>query len=376
MRRKAAFMVLVAGAAVLGTMARGGHELPVYPSYYPHEIEIRTLSPDRADNELRKGEIQAYVSEGLGLAGAPAEQIRAIETLGSLIVAHINPASSLWNSGMSACDIVNVVVGKTSPENDFVLHPYPVTPFHGDYLYHSDLVAAAKARFSQTNPDVRPPKIKASGRFAQHHADWVTPDADWDVEISEVDAAKAMAAEMLSVNGRLGPPWVRTGWFNAERLLGGYLSDPPLKAAAETTVRRLQTGDFNGLAERINLERGLVTLLTGGCRALMIGYTVKREYVNVEFSAGIENIGYDAITGLASPMFIRTVKLKDFPWNGWLTLGIADRAGSAWNPVGGMTDAFGRLMGFAVTDPALLPSPYETGWMLNRIADLPSDRKK
>ena len=178
------------------------------------------------------------------------------------------------------------------------------------------------------------------------------------------------------MNGRLGPPWVRTGWFNAERLLGGYLSDPVLKAAAETTVRRLQTGDFNGLAERINLERGLVTLLTGGCRALMIGYTVKREYVNVEFSAGIENIGYDAITGLASPMFIRTVKLKDFPWNGWLTLGIADRAGSAWNPVGGMTDAFGRLMGFAVTDPALLPSPYETGWMLNRIADLPSDRKQ
>ena len=75
-------------------------------------------------------------------------------------------------------------------------------------------------------------------------------------------------------------------------------------------------------------------------------------------------------------MFIRTVKLKDFPWNGWLTLGIADRAGSAWNPVGGMTDPFGRLMGFAVSDPALLPSPYETGWMLNRIADLPSDRKQ
>ena len=32
--------------------------------------------------------------------------------------------------------------------------------------------------------------------------------------------------------------------------------------------------------------------------------------------------------------------------------------------------------GAYVTDPALLPSPYETGWMLNRIADLPSDRKQ
>ena len=83
-------MVLVAGAAVLGTMARGGHELPVYPSYYPHEIEIRTLSPDRADNELRKGEIR-LCQRRFGPRRGTAEQIRAIETLGSLIVAHINP---------------------------------------------------------------------------------------------------------------------------------------------------------------------------------------------------------------------------------------------------------------------------------------------
>jgi hypothetical protein len=30
-------------------------------------------------------------------------------------------------------------------------------------------------------------------------------------------------------------------------------------------------------------------------------------------------------------------------------------------------------MGSAVSDPALLPSPYEAGWMLNRISDLPSN---
>jgi hypothetical protein len=106
---------------------------------------------------------------------------------------------------------------------------------------------------------------------------------------------------------------------------------------------------------------------------IVAGYTVKREYVNVEFSAGIENIGYDAIAGLNSPIFIRTVKLKDFPWNGWLALGIEGEPAAAWNPIGGMNDPFGRLMGSAVSDPALLPSPYEAGWMLNRISDLPSN---
>ena len=84
------------------------------------------------------------------------------------------------------------------------------------------------------------------------------------------------------------------------------------------------TGDYAGLVERINLERDLVAALTGGCRKIVAGYTVKREYVNVEFSAGIENIGYDSHRrACSSPMFIRTVKLKDFPWNGWLVLGIA-----------------------------------------------------
>jgi hypothetical protein len=71
-------------------------------------------------------------------------------------------------------------------------------------------------------------------------------------------------------------------------------------------------------------------------------------------------------------MFIRTVKLKDFPWNGWLALGIDGKPTGAWNPVAGMTDPFGRMMGFAVTDAALMSAPYDAGWMLNRISDLPS----
>ena len=86
------------------------------------------------------------------------------------------------------------------------------------------------------------------------------------------------------------------------------------------------------------------------------------------------HLNLDAIAGLHSPIFIRTVKLKDLPWNGWLTLATAGAPAAAWNPIAGLTDPFGRLVGFTVGDPALLPSPYEAGWMLNRIADLPASR--
>ena len=87
---------------------------------------------------------------------------------------------------------------------------------------------------------------------------------------------------------------------------------------------------------------------------MVAGYTVKREYVNVEFSAGIENIGYDAIAGL------RFADLRPHGEAQGLSLerlaGARHRTASpaaAWNPIGGMTDPFGRLMGFAVGDPAL-----------------------
>jgi hypothetical protein len=69
-------------------------------------------------------------------------------------------------------------------------------------------------------------------------------------------------------------------------------------------------------------------------------------------------------------MFLRTVKLKDFPWNGWLKLGTGTPPLSAWNPVGGFTDDFGRLLWFSVGDAAAIPSPYEHAWVLNRISEV------
>ena len=120
------------------------------------------------------------------------------------------------------------------------------------------------------------------------------------------------------------------------------------------------------------MERELLTLLRQSCERVMVGYTVRQEYVDTEFSAGIENLAYDAHAGLNSAIFLRTVKLKDLPWNGWLRLGVSTPATAAWNPIGGMTDATGQLLWSAVGDAAFLPSPYSAGWTANRIADYQS----
>lgn len=367
-------LVILLLAAVLVTVARGGHEVPIYPSFYPHEIELRTLPPEPAAAALLGAKIQAYIGPPPRFAGPLPESIRAVESLGAFVVVRVNPDSPLATDEASVCTLAKRVVRDLANKpGDVIVHPYPVTPFHGDFLHHADGAEAAKVWFTDGGGEPSLPrelKIKASGRLAQNHPEWSARDGDWDAEVTEIDAAELVASATLTMNGWIAPPWVRAGWFHAERLLSDA-GNAAQRQRADSDRQRLTAGDFNDLLERINLERDLVATLTAGCRKVVAGYTVKREYFNAEFSAGIENVGYDSIEGLHSPMFLRTVKLKDFPWNGWLVLGVDGEPAAAWNPIAGMNDRFGRLLGFGVGDPALVPAPYESGWMLNRVADIP-----
>ena len=49
---------------------------------------------------------------------------------------------------------------------------------------------------------------------------------------------------------------------------------------------------------------------------------------------------------------------------------------AAWSPIGGFTDDFGRLMWFAMGDTATIPSPYDHGWVLNRISEVEASPRK
>jgi hypothetical protein len=365
--------------ALAATVARSGHELPVYPSYYPHEIEIQGVTPERAGELLAGAKLHAYVGAAPRFAGAAPEHIRTVESLGSFVVVRINPQSPLAKDESSRCDVADTILRDLESRNDFIFHPYPVTPWHGDYLSHIDLAEAAKARLAAakgSKPAIAELKVKATGALAASlvRPGWQAQGSDWDATIETLSAADLVAAATFSTNGLLAPSWLRTGWFHAYLLLS---DDKPDVAAnrAPADITRLKSLDDAG-AERINLERDLVTKLVTGCGAAVAGYTVKRESYSDEFSAGIQNIAFDAIEGLSSPMFIRTVKLKDFPWNGWLALGVDARPEAAWNPIAGFTDQFGRLTWFALGDPAAIPSPYDQAWVLNRISGVEASPRR
>jgi hypothetical protein len=370
-------LTLTTATLLFAPLAQSGHELPVYPSYYPHEIEIAAVEPQRAGELIGAGKLHAYVGGVPTFAATAGKDIGSTTSLGAFVVVRINPKSTLAKDEASACGVVAAVVrGLAAKGGDTIAHPYPVTPLHGDYLHHADLAEAAMARFGAAAGVPAPApdslKVRAKGALAET---LVEPgrragEALWDAQIEEVDAGRLVAAETASTNGWMWPRWVRSGWFHAYRLLADTVADPEVRQRVEAAAARLRSGDIGDPTERANLERDLVRRLTAGCRGAIAGYTVKREYFNASFADGIENIAHDALEGFNSPMFLRTVKLKDFPWNGWLKLGSAGPPAAAWNPIGGFSDDFGRLMWSAIGDPAAIPSPYDHGWVLNRISEV------
>ena len=365
---------LLLSALIVIMPARSGHELPVYPSYYPHEIEIKTIAPDVAGSLLQQSKIHAYLGSEPRFSGSVSD-LSTVESLGSLVTVRINPQSSYAKETASACVAVRAIARKIGSSNpDVILHPYPITPLHGDYLYHVDLAEAAKRRLlsdTQVEPTIRDLKVKAADAAAKRllHTEKAAPDSDWDVEIRETSLPELAASATTVINGWLVPPVARSGWYQAYLVLHDAI-DVGAKERVEADLQRIQFGEFNDPVDRINVERAVVTALVSDCRQVVVGYTLKREYFKTEFSAGIENIAFDSLTGLNAAIFLRTVKLKDFPWNGWLRVGIEAQPTSAWNPITGFSDRFGQLMWSAVADPALLPSPYDQTWMANRISEI------
>ncbi|MEX1073582.1 MAG: hypothetical protein WEC13_00425 [Burkholderiales bacterium] len=316
--------ILAAGFAFLGA-AHAGHEFPFYPSFYPQEITVEALDARSAAQRLAKGTLHAYAGGDI----ADSEKHGVVASLGGYVVARSDPGSCADARGM-----------KGALDAGAVWHPYPVTPFHADYLHHADRAEAAR--------------VGAAAGRKQARA-----------QIEFVEASALMAKASTRYNGWSGPPWIRQGWFHAYLLLAPAVKD----ARIENAARRLMRGEYRSLEERIDLERSLVEMLQARCERVVLGYTVRRERYGVEYSAGVENVGYDALEGMASAIFPRTVKLRDFPWNGWLNVAAPAPPASAWNPLsGGFGDAFGRLVWSALADPAFLPAPHGGGWIENRVS--------
>jgi hypothetical protein len=362
--------IVVAGLVAVGGQGSAGHSVGHFPSYYPDEIRIEAIDPTAAAKGLSDETLHAYVGAVPAFSGPVPKRVEAVRSLGSILVLSFKSASARFASADARCATARGFMAALRDEKagGFIFHPYPVTPYHADYLHHLDRVEAAIDAVGGASAPVSSEKIGAKGRLATAivRARWQLASDGADTFLEEVPVDELLARTGVPFDGWSGPPWAKEGWFEAFRLLAPAL-DGAAREAIDDDYARLIRGETLGLAERAELERHLVAALTQSCERMVVGYTTRDEFVDAAYPAGIENVAYDSLSGLNSPVFLRTVKLKEYPWNGKLHLGVRERSASAWNPVAGFTDPMGRLIWSAVGDPAMIQFPFNASWMHNRV---------
>ena len=128
--------------------AYAGHELPYYPSYYPQEIRIEAVDPGSAAALLQKSVIQAYIGPDPFPGGKIPDGVGAAASFGSYLVLTFNPASAAVPDQERRCTAAAQILSYFDGVHaTFRHHPYPVTPYHMDYLYHFDALQAARQAY-------------------------------------------------------------------------------------------------------------------------------------------------------------------------------------------------------------------------------------
>ncbi|HET7876928.1 MAG TPA: hypothetical protein VFN71_15500, partial [Methylomirabilota bacterium] len=269
--------------ALAAPAALAGHELPFYPSYYPQEIRLEALKAAAAAPLLAKSTLHAFIGGDPFAGGRAPANVTPVESLSGYVILAFNPTSPAVRTREARCAAaVSVAQGLAPAPGAWVPHPYPITPFHDDYLEHYDLAQAAKQRFQQRPAQPGPAlKLRARGPVAQRLLKGPPgDDRAWDATLEEVEAPNVVTTPATESNGWLGPVWVKQGWFGAWALAFPAITDAAARHTAEGLYRRLTGGAYGSQAERLDLGRRLVAALGAGCERVVLGYTLRREYFN------------------------------------------------------------------------------------------------
>ena len=359
-------LALSCAVVIAPPRALADHEVSYFPSFYPHEIRIEPLDPEGAAREFvnKTDPLHVYVGTAPRFSGQIPEHLKSVESLKSLITLSVNPQLSRLQGREARCHAIERAAAALATPPDVVVHPYPITPYHADYLGHADRVLPGKATRELT--DTTAPAFRADADLSLLSPRARVQATDWDVSLDETSVSALLIDAGVGFNDWPAPPWAKEGWFQAYQLLRPAISQASEREKADELYARRTHNEFRDRTEQLNLERELLTALIGSCERAVVGYRLLREFYTDDFSDGIENLAVDSQSGLNSAVFLRTVKLKDFLWNGQLRVGIYPRPTAAWNPIAGFTDAAGRLVWSTVGDNAFLPIPYNSRWVQNR----------
>src|SRR2546425_12738995 len=104
-----------------------------------------------------------------------------------------------------------------------------------DYLEHFDLAQSARQAYAAAPSGSGVAlRVQAKGPLAERLVKAPAKGAkEWDAAVEEIDAEDLLTAHGLSLDGWLGPPWLKDGWFHAYLLAARALRRPAGRPAAD-----------------------------------------------------------------------------------------------------------------------------------------------
>src|SRR5262245_48811940 len=151
-RRLPAALVL-AIALLAAVRGDAGHELSFYPSFYPQEIALTVLDAPAAARQLASKTLHAYVGSDPFTATTAPAHISYARSFASWLVLTFERTDGPYTDAAARCTgAARVARALGGTRSDVVVHPYPVTPYHGDYVRYADLAGAARKRLDADGP--------------------------------------------------------------------------------------------------------------------------------------------------------------------------------------------------------------------------------
>src|SRR3989442_8518288 len=110
-------------------------------------------------------------------------QLAWVESLRAFVVLTFNPASRAFADTRDRCAAAaRLAPALATTRTEYAVHPYPVTPWHDDYVHHGDLVEAAKARVTAAVAAGPVLKLRVGRGLAAPPASpaWRAARCEWD----------------------------------------------------------------------------------------------------------------------------------------------------------------------------------------------------
>src|SRR5262245_17658773 len=247
--RRPAGIALAVGIIAFGGQGGAGHSVGHFPSYYPDEIRVDVVDPEAAARGLADETLHAYVGAVPKFTQPIPSHVKSVRSLGSFLVLSLDRASERFATAEDRCVTarsVTAVLGKESAGR-FTFHPYPITPYHADYLHHVDRIEAAKGAVGTGPAQAAPTSVGARGGLAETIVQGrfgAAADRS-DVVLQEVPVDDLIFTAGVRLDGWSGPPWAKEGWFHAYRLLSPALDDAS-RAEVDDIFEQLLHGELRG----------------------------------------------------------------------------------------------------------------------------------